>query len=157
MPNPAKTADAPASAYDEDFSLWAERQAALLRAGDYGALDVDNLIEAIEEIPRSDKRATESNLVVVLKHLLKYQFQPEKRTGSWRSTIREHRRRVLDSLEDSPSLRPKLLARYHVLYRNARQQAADETYLSVSRFPEDPEFDLDTALDGDFWPGAVED
>ena len=156
MAEPAKAAESSSPDYDKDFCLWAERQATLLRAGDFEALDVENLIEEIEDMPQNNRRAVESNLVVVLKHLLKYQFQPGRRSGSWLSSIREHRRRIDGFLEDSPSLRPKLAARYPACYRNARSQATDETGLAVSVFPEDPEFDLADALDETFWPGPAD-
>ena len=152
MANPADLLEPTAVRYDEDFCLWAERQAALLRAGDLTALDVDNLIEEIEEMPRSDRHAIESNLLVVLKHLLKYKHQPNRRSVSWESSILEHRRRVHRYLGASPSLRGHLQSCFSDCYASARRQASVESSIVLSEFPEEPEFGLTQALDDEFWP-----
>ena len=41
--------------YEEDFPLWAERQAALLRARRFDELDLDNLIEEVEDLSRRER------------------------------------------------------------------------------------------------------
>jgi Domain of unknown function DUF29 len=89
------------SLYERDFSLWLEQQAGLLRAGRLSELDFANLLEEIESMGRKDKNAIQSNLVVVLAHLLKYRFQ--QRSSSWRGSIVEHRRRLRYDLVESPS------------------------------------------------------
>ncbi|MEO1447163.1 MAG: DUF29 domain-containing protein, partial [Cyanobacteria bacterium J06635_11] len=91
--------------YDQDYVLWLDTTAALLRQGNFAAIDLENLLEELESMGRSEKRALESNLVVVLQHLLKYQYQPDKRTKSWLLSIAEHRRRLRNDLEASPSLK----------------------------------------------------
>ena len=80
--------------YHEDFYLWIKTTAKQLKDGNCAEIDLDNLIEEIESMGRSEKRALKSNLLVVLMHLLKYKYQPEKRTNSWLSTIFEHIRRL---------------------------------------------------------------
>lgn len=152
MADPTQEADRSSHSYDSDFCLWAEQQAALLRAGKFKALDVDNLIREVESMLKSERRAVETDLVIIFKTLLKYEFQPEERNGAWRSVIREHRRRLGGYLEDSPSLVEKIAAQYDACYRSARFQAADETGLRVDTFPEEPHVDLSQALDDAFWP-----
>lgn len=152
MADPARLLDRDAPGYDEDFCLWAEAQAALLRSGRLAALDIENIAEEIEDMSKSVKHTAESNLVVLLKHLLKYRYQPEKRSGSWSATIREHRRRVNKALVDSPSLRRYLKAEFSGCYESAREQAADETGLPPHVFPVEPFLDLDMVLDKTFWP-----
>jgi len=71
----------------------------------YEKVDWENLLEEIEDTGKGERQAIRSNLVIVLLHLLKWQFQPEHRTGSWAASITEHRRPILDSLNDSPSLK----------------------------------------------------
>ena len=88
----------------------------LLREHQLSELDIPHLIEEIEDMERSEKRAVESNLVVILMHLLKYQYQPQKRSNSWKGSIREHRRRLRKLLEDSPSLKPYFQAVFHECY-----------------------------------------
>jgi Domain of unknown function DUF29 len=84
--------------YERDFCLWAEQQARLLREGQLEELDVVNLIDDIEDLSIKEKKALESDLVVVLKHLLKYQYQARRRSRSWLSSIAEHRRRLRNDL-----------------------------------------------------------
>ena len=95
-----------ANLYEQDFYLWIETTAKQLKAGKFAEVDLDNLIEEIESMGRSEKRELKSRLIVLLMHLLKWQYQPEKRSESWRSTITEQRISIEALLEDSPSLQP---------------------------------------------------
>jgi len=81
--------------YDRDFYAWANEQAALLRAGKLSDADVANIAEEIESMGRSEKRELVSRLVVLLLHLLKWQYQPARRGRSWQVTI-ENTRDELD-------------------------------------------------------------
>lgn len=143
----------PSSLYERDYYSWLEQQAALLRAGRVEALDVVNLLEEIEDMGRSEKRALESNVVVLLTHLLKYQLQPEHRSSSWRGSIVEHRRRVRKLMRDSPSLRPYALQIFAECHADGCEQAAAETGLPPETFPADPPFTLDQVLEPGFLPG----
>ncbi|BAY76908.1 hypothetical protein NIES25_33660 [Nostoc linckia NIES-25] len=92
--------------YDQDFYLWIDTTAKQLKEGRFSEVDLENPIEEIECMGRSEKHALASNLVVLLMHLLKYKYQPEKRSNIWKVTIREHRRRLRITFKDSPSLKP---------------------------------------------------
>jgi hypothetical protein len=139
-----------AGLYEEDFNLWLEAQASLLREGRLDELDIENLIEEVKAIGRSERHALESNLIVVLVHLLKYRYQP---TRSWLLTLREHRRRLRRSLQDSPSLRRFAEDNFLDCYQEAREQAALESGLEVTDFPGEPPYTLAQALDQTFFPG----
>ena len=91
--------------YDKDYYLWLEETIQLLQEGRLTDLDIFNLIEEIKDMGRSEKNALESNLIVLLMHLLKWKYQPEEQSGSWRGSIREHRRRILKAFKNSPSLK----------------------------------------------------
>ena len=123
------------SLYETDFVCWVETTAEQLRTQNYACVDWQNLIEEIEDMSRLERKSLKSNLIVVLLHLLKWQFQPESRSGSWRGSIREHRRRVNDDLKDSPSLASYFQEVFDECYANAREQAADETGLPLETFP----------------------
>jgi hypothetical protein len=71
-----------------------------LRSQDYANIDWKNLIEEIEDMGKRERQSIKSNLIVVLLHLLKWQFQPERRSGSWESSIIEHRRRIREALSN---------------------------------------------------------
>ncbi|MBE7380212.1 MAG: DUF29 domain-containing protein [Leptolyngbya sp. SIO1E4] len=132
--------------YETDFYDWTRAMATALRQGRWQDLDIDNLAEEIESLGRSDKRALKSRLEVLLMHLLKWKYQPEHRSNSWRSTIIEQRLRIQDLLEDSPSLQPYLEAERERCYANACKLAAAETGLDLRTFPSTCPFTLKVIL-----------
>ena len=97
--------------YEQDFSLWLEQASQLLREGNLTALDIENLIEEIECMGRSEKQAIKSNLEIILMHLLKYKYQPEKRSNSWRYTLLKHHRRLDEAFKTSPQSKKIFFAR----------------------------------------------
>ncbi|GFE69769.1 DUF29 domain-containing protein [Chroococcus sp. FPU101] len=138
--------------YEQDYNLWLKTTVHLLRENKLDQIDYDNLIEELEGMGRSDKRALKSNLEQLLMHLLKWQYQSNKRTGSWERFIKEHRNRVLDTLEDSPSIKPYLNEIFNKCYQNARDYAVSETGLSLATFPNICPFTIQQILDtGFFW------
>ncbi|MDF5711970.1 MAG: DUF29 domain-containing protein [Nostoc sp. S4] len=138
--------------YEQDFYLWIQTTAELLKQKNFTQLDLENLIAEIETMGRSEKKALRSNLEVVLMHLLKYNYQPEKRSGSWQATIREHRKRLQEALEESPSLKPYFDEVFVQCYDHARLLAADETELAVTIFPEQSPFTPEQVINPDFLP-----
>ena len=100
----------------------------------------------------SQKHATVSNLVVVLHHLLKYRFQPRRKSRSWGLSIFEHRTRVTVLIEDSPSLLRHVQAGFERTYKHSRKLASVETGLKLSRFPEQCPWSLEQVLDAEFLP-----
>jgi hypothetical protein len=140
------------SLYERDFCLWIEQQAALLREGRFDELDLANLIEEIEAMARRDKKAIKNNLVVLLTHLLKHRFQPEQRSTSWRGSIVEHRQRLRDDFEESPSLRQHAADVFARAYADARERASAETGLPLRTFPKSSPYTLEQTLDPKFLP-----
>ncbi|MBD2036710.1 DUF29 domain-containing protein [Leptolyngbya sp. FACHB-321] len=138
--------------YDRDFYLWLQETAQLLRNGEFDRLDIENLVEEIESMGRSDKHAIESNLEVVLMHLLKYKYQPERRSNSWRFTLLEHRNRLFKAFRGSPSLRGYYNQAFTESYQQARRLAAAETGLVIATFPIDSPFTPEQTLDEDYLP-----
>lgn len=94
-----------AALYEQDYVLWLESSVNVLRQGELSQLDVSNLIEELEDMGRSQKKAVKSNTIRILQHLLKWKYQSEKRSQSWRNTIIEHRSRLELDFEASPSLK----------------------------------------------------
>ncbi|MGB5593088.1 MAG: DUF29 domain-containing protein [Crocosphaera sp.] len=138
--------------YEKDFSLWLETTAQLLRNRQLEKLDYDNLIEEIEAMGRSEKHSLESNLVVILMHLLKYKYQPQKRSRSWLSSIFEHRRRLTKTFRTSPSLKRYYENVFDECYQYAVKQASIETGLPLEHFPNMSPFTSEETLDFDFLP-----
>ncbi|WP_404786725.1 DUF29 domain-containing protein [Altericista sp. CCNU0014] len=136
--------------YEADYVRWVETTAELLRTQNYDCVDWVNLIEEFEDMSRRERKSLKNNLVVILLHLLKWQYQPECRTGSWRGSIREHRRRVNEDLKDSPGLVPYFEAVFDECYAHAREQAADETGLPLETFPVNCHFSPEQALNAEY-------
>ena len=144
----------PNDLYAQDFAAWADAQADALARRDMAALDLDNLAGEIADLGKSERADIASNLRVVLLHLLKWVSQPRKRSRSWQASITEHRTRIEQSIEDSPSLRrypAEVLARE---YARARKLAAIETGLPIETFPDTCPFAIEAILDPDWLPGA---
>jgi len=133
--------------YNNDFYLWIETTVQLLREGKFNMVDLENLVEEIDSMGRREKTALKSNLRVLLMQLLKYNYQTEKRSNSWKYTIFEHRKRIAESLADSPSLKPYYQEVFTECYQDARQEAALETGLTLAVFPEESPFTAEETLD----------
>jgi hypothetical protein len=138
--------------YEGDYLVWLENTLEKLRNQQYEQVDWENLIEEIETMGRSEKNALESNLIVILLYLLKWQYQPQKRSGSWERSIIEHRRRVRRALQDSPSLKPYLVTILEGSYAEAVKQAKAETGLPLATFPKTCPYVLTAILDDQFFP-----
>ncbi|MPZ58726.1 MAG: DUF29 family protein [Rhizobiales bacterium] len=129
--------DTPARAdYDHDIYSWSLEQARLVREGRWDAVDRANVAEEIESLGRTEFNKLESALRVLLMHMLKWDHQPERRTRSWALTIDTQRLEIEDVLGDNPGLRPRLDEAVGRAYRKARNEAATETGLERSLFPE---------------------
>lgn len=140
------------SLYETDYLKWIETTVAKLRLGDYYRIDWENLIEEIEDMGRSERRSFKSNVVILLMHLLKWQYQPELRSGSWKGSIVEHRRRIREALKDSLSLKPFLAEVFAECYVDAVEQASAETGLFMEVFPEFCPYSFEEVLNGEFLP-----
>jgi hypothetical protein len=143
-----------ANLYDHDYLQWLETTVNQLKNRDFEHLDLENLIEEIETLGRSEKRELESRLTILLMHLLKYKYQSSKRSNSWLFTIREQRLRILKSFKDSPSLKNYFQDIFSETYSDARALAADETGLNIDTFPKDFPFNIKLVLNLDWLPKA---
>ena len=138
--------------YHEDYHGWRLHNAALLRQGRLGEIDVENIAEELEDIGGSKERELESRLGILLAHLLKWVYQPARRSNSWRATIEEQRRRVARLLRTNPSLKSKLEGAFMEAYGDARLIAMRETGMDKKTFPESSPFPWVQTLDDDYWP-----
>lgn len=122
--------------YEDDFAAWAHHQAMLLRAGQLHLIDRAWIAEELDTLGRTEYRTLESALLRVLQHMLKWDYQPERRSKSWVLSIMNHRRLALRQLEDNPSLLPRLPDAIASAYAAARSEAAVETDLPLQTFPD---------------------
>lgn len=146
--------------YQTDYAAWAQRHAELLRAGRFAELDLEHLLDELGDMSKSERRELESRLLILLAHLLKWQYQyhllserwREFRGDSWRTTIIEQRTRLAKLLKQSPGLKTLLPVTITEAYADAVQLASDETALSPETFPGHCPYTLEQLLDKAFYP-----
>ncbi len=140
--------------YEDDVLLWSQQQARALRDRRFAELDIEHLADEIEDVGKSEKRELASRLAVLLAHLLKWRFQPNLRSNSWRATIRLQRRRVALALRETPSLISIMRDPdwRESAWLDAVARAAKETGRPEDEFPESCPWSYDQACDSEFWP-----
>ena len=141
--------------YGQDYYAWLMESAELLREGQLTQIDATHLAEELEDMGKSERRAIESYLKVLIVHLLKWRHQPERRGASWELSIANARDAIRRRLSESPSLRVQLPDLVQVRYANARRHAALETGLPINLFPADCPFSIEQLLDEDFWADSA--
>jgi hypothetical protein len=146
----------PRHSYEEDGYSWALEQAELLRARRFDLLDAENVAEEIESLGKSFANELRSRYGALVMHLLKWQFQPERRSHSWAGTIRRERREIERHLRLNPGLKARREELFADTYATARDDATVETNLPPSRFPEACPYTPGQAMDPGFWPGGAE-
>ena len=140
------------SLYEEDFLLWSEDTAAKLKARDFENIDLENLIEEVESLGRSDRKELVNRLVVIFEHLLKrlYVNLPDDYNG-WERTIRTQRSCLKVLLRQSPSLKSKWAESIEYAWQDALK-GVEEDYSNVNfpdRFPYAT--DVETLLNKKYW------
>jgi hypothetical protein len=138
--------------YEQDELEWAEANAKLLRAGKLLEIDAEHIAEVLEDMSKRERRELRSRLVLLIMHLLKFQYQPDKRSASWEATIKEQRRQIRYLLEDYPSLQKTTAASLADWYQEAMQDAAYETGLEASVFPRRLTYTIEQLLDDKWMP-----
>jgi hypothetical protein len=140
--------------YEDDFVLWAERQAALLREGRYDQLDLDNLIEEVEDLGRRERDTVESHVETIVEHLLKLQLSSAARPRrGWLVTVDKQRPKLARKM--TTTLRNHLQAELPALYAGLRRPVARQSEkdgVSPDALPPTCPYTLDQILDPDWYP-----
>ena len=132
--------------YALDFFAWTQDQADALRRRSVNEIDWENLLEEVESMGRQERNELRSHLVILLTHLLKWRYQPQRRSKSWALAVAEQRGDTQRVLRDNPSLKPQVEGLMQDAYETARLRAARETRLPGTRFPAASPFDWDAAM-----------
>jgi Domain of unknown function DUF29 len=140
--------------YQQDFQQWTNAQADALRNHAWEQLDIENLVEEIESLGKQQRQELRNRLRILLAHLLKWEYQAEKRSRSWQSTIREQREQIEDLLSDSPSLKAYLEEALEISYPRGLALAVDETELDAEVFPQKCPYTLEQVLSQEFLSGS---
>ncbi len=140
--------------YEKDFYVWTMQTVKALRERAFDNLDIDHLAEEVESMGKSDFRELKNRLIVLIAHLLGWEYQENQRSSSWQGTIREQRNSIEDVLEDSPSLYRLIegLMTEDRLYIRAVNIAALETGIAKKAFPEHCPYSVTQLMDHDFLP-----
>lgn len=132
--------------YDSDFSEWIEQQKLFLKEKDFEHLDIEHLLEEMESMGKSDKRALESHLKIILVHLLKQKYQPSHAGKSWQDSIDNGRLQIEDIFEMSPNLKKFVPEIIQKVYLKARRHASNQTGIELDKFSKTCEWTLDDIL-----------
>ncbi|MGB7551095.1 MAG: DUF29 domain-containing protein [Chromatiaceae bacterium] len=138
--------------YETDVLAWSNEQARLLRAGQFGLLDLEHIAEEIEDVGKSEQRELASRLAVLMAHLLKWHYQPERQSASWQRTIKEQRRALTFHLKQVPSLQTRLADAEWLgaIWADAITRAIEET--GMGGFPEECPWAVADLLSQDWLP-----
>jgi hypothetical protein len=138
--------------YNQDFALWIEATVKQLKSGDLSQVDLENLIEEVESLGKSQPKAVDNFLTRLLEHLLKrcYVVLPDCYRG-WEIEIRNFRKELKKEFKYSPSLKRFMIEILEECYREALE-AVKEDYPD-SNFPDVCPFykDIDGLLNHKFW------
>ncbi|NBC15510.1 MAG: DUF29 family protein [Gammaproteobacteria bacterium] len=139
--------------YSADYHAWINAQATLLREGRLKDIDAEQVAEELEAMGRRERNELVNRLIILVAHLLKWQYQSAHRSSGWRGSVVEQRVQIDRELRLSPSLKPFLPEAVTQAYPDAVRIAAQETGLDSATFPALCPYQPGELLDDDFWPG----
>ena len=138
--------------YNQDFYAWILHNVALLRAGKLSDIDSEHVAEELEGMGKSEKRELMNRVALLMSHLLKWEFQPHKRSRSWEATIHHQRLKLNKLLQESPSLKHELSEKISEAYADAIFLAMSETNLPKEDFPDSVPYPFEQLLEDGFFP-----
>lgn len=138
--------------YAADYSIWARNTANLVRENRWREIDLEHLAEELEDLSKSEKRGITSQLIRLLLHLLKWQYQPQRRSDSWLDSITDARIQIELAIEPSPSLKSYPQEQLAQSYQRAKRSAVQQTGLPLSTFPDTCPYSLKEVLDEEWMP-----
>lgn len=133
--------------YKTDFYAWTQEQSELLKLGEWQALDILNLVEEIESLGKQQKQELRNRLGILIGHFLKWQYQPDLRSRSWKITIREQRRRIKEHILENPSLKSYLSQAILEAYQDGIDLVLKETPLEEEDLPTENIYTIDQIFD----------
>ncbi len=150
--------------YQTDYAAWAKRHVELLRTRRFAEMDIEHLLEELGDMSKSERRELESRLLILIAHLLKWEFQyphlseqwREFDGRSWRATIVEQRKQLAVLLRQSPGLKSVLAETILAAHPDAVDLASKETRLPPETFPAHCPYTAEQLLNDDFYPVSAE-
>jgi len=141
-----------AELYDRDFAEWTRHNAELLRSGRASEADLEHIAEEIEDMGKRERRSLHTRCVRLIEHLLKWQYQPERRGSSWTRTIVLQRRGIRRLLDENPSFLPALAEIVAEAYDDAAAVMSAVTKRPRNELPASCPFTLEQVLSEGYLP-----
>ena len=142
------------SLYETDFYQWIKTTVDKLEKQEFKEIDLENLIEEVACLGRSEKHRLKSLLTRLLEHLLKlayWESEKQYNANHWRKEIRNFRIQLKRVLKDSPSLKPLAREILAKCYQDACKLFNDNSGISLNTFPSNLNASLEQILDEDFY------
>jgi hypothetical protein len=150
---PTEKSDHKHSLYERDYYTWAVEQARALKEHRFEDLNWENLADEVEGLAKTEKRELKGRLQVLLLHLLKWQFQPSRRSRNWRTTIVVQRREIQHHLQDNPGLRPYIADVLSRAYELAQLEISGRFLRKTAPQPASSSpWTFEQVMDEQFWP-----
>ncbi len=138
--------------YESNYDEWLAFQIKSLQQGSLEKLDIPHLIEELEGLNKSNERELESYLIVLLAHLLKWEYQPKKRKGSWEASITNSRNRITKLFKQQKSLEKRVGEFISDAYEEAKEWASKETKIKIELFPPTCPYQISEILNKNWMP-----
>ena len=135
--------------HDRDFNLWIEETIETIKNKDLNNMDWDNLLEEIEDMGASQKRALDSYVQRLIEHILKLKYwhtEKERNERGWRTEVVNFRNRINRILKKNPSLKNYLKSEYCDIY-----QDAIATMSFDFEIPEDDMVEVEQIMQSDYF------
>jgi Domain of unknown function DUF29 len=139
--------------YERDYYTWALQQARALKEHRLEDLDWENLSDEVESLASTERRELRSRLEMLLEHLIKWQFQPSRRSRSWRTTIAQQRSKIREHLDENPGLKPDIPDVLARAYKSASLEVTGRFLRHSDPQPPDScPWTVEQVMDEQFWP-----
>jgi hypothetical protein len=135
--------------YDSDFYLWTKFQAEALRRRATNEIDWENIAGELETLGKNERQEIGSRLKILLIHLLKWKYQPDRQCDNWHSSVVQARAQVNDLVTGSPFLRGLPVEYLAEAYRQAIADKAIRR-LDLLHLPTICPWTIDQVLNAEF-------
>ncbi len=135
--------------HDSDFNLWVEEIKTKIQNRDFDNMDWESLLDEIDDMGASQKRALDSYMQRLIEYILKLRYWQSEvvrcRNGSM-AEVSNFRSRINRILKKNPSLKNYLASEYSDIY----QDAAKAMRL-LFEIPIDDFLDLEQIMQDDYF------
>ena len=102
---------------------------------------------------KQQRQELENRLAILLGHFLRWDYQPDRRSKSWKATIREQRRAAQKLIKQNLSLKPYLQEAIADAYESGLDLVVRETPLDYPELPQACAYTLAQLFDPEFPSG----